>query len=276
MSGPWTDFLAAARVRARVVTDRAEAVEALRRFRSGTAPLAFDIETAAYPGGSALDPATGRIRLASFYDGGPEAVVLDFDGMADGPAVLAELGDRRLVAFHATFEAGFTLEAGLDLTYDDAVLALGLRLDRDKFRGADLATVVRRLRLLEPPAAADKTRLQTSDFGAAELTAEQYDYAAADAVMTWHLWEELSAEREVYAAAYEIVARAIPATARMMLRGLPFDVTVHRWIADEWKRDLQARDARVEAHQRPRADVGSEAGRAPDGDLVVRGPGAVA
>jgi DNA polymerase I-like protein with 3'-5' exonuclease and polymerase domains len=236
----WRQFLTASRVEPVLVTDPGLVIDLFRQLRNSPRAVAFDIETCGQDeAGSGLDPLTGRIRLASFYDGGREAWVLDFDALGVRPeALLGELGARRLVAFFAIFEAGFTIEAGLKLVYDDANLALGLRLDRDSFRGLDLGQVAKKLRVLDPPGSADKTAMQTSDFSG-PISAEQVCYSAADSLMAWHVWEELAAEREAYARAYALAARAITPTARMMLNGLPFDEAAHHWVSGQWKKLFQ-------------------------------------
>ena len=98
-----------------------------RRHPGAEGAVAFDIETAAEPGGSALDPWSGYIRLAQFYGGGPVAYVFDIEALG-GPEILRPLADRRLVTFSGVFEAKFLKVAGLAFPLlDDAALAAGLR-----------------------------------------------------------------------------------------------------------------------------------------------------
>ena len=241
----WAPWLAGQGVAVRLITTPEEATQAIADILAHEGAVAFDIETAADSGGSALDPWSGYIRLAQFYGGGPVAYVFDIAALG-GPEVLRPLADRRLVTFAGVFEAKFLKAAGLAFPLlDDAALAAGLRTDRDRHGRGDLATLTKLCTALMPPLSADKKRMQVSDFGA-ELTPEQLAYAAADVVMTRALWDSVYSEVSQAPRAYEAARGAILATAIMENAGLPFDREAHGWISDQWERIKANEAARFE------------------------------
>jgi DNA polymerase-1 len=88
----------------------------------------------------------------------------------------------------------------------------------------------------------DKTE-QTGDWSAPELTAEQIEYAALDAVMTFRLAERIFPVLGPQTSAYEIQAGCTPAAARMRSRGIRLDLEAHA----DLMRGLEAKRIEVRA-----------------------------
>ena len=216
-------------VEVELIVDPSRAKQVLAELPATDGAVAFDLETAARPGRSALDPWTGYPRLTQFYSDGPTVYVLDLKALGD-IGILQQLEQHPLVTFAGVFECKWLLAAGLEFpNLDDAALAAALHLHRDRARRADLVTLGRLHCDLTFPATANKKAMQLSDL-AGELTTEQLAYAASDVVVTLRFWRSLTKARR----AYDAARGAIVATARMELQGLPFDRQAHAWIADEW------------------------------------------
>jgi DNA polymerase-1 len=74
---------------------------------------------------------------------------------------------------------------------------------------------------------------QKSDWGAAELSDVQKEYAALDAFITWRLANEVLPQLLVQRSAYEIQMTALPAVTRMISRGVLLSREAHaKLIAD--------------------------------------------
>ena len=165
-----------------------------------------------------LDPHRADIRLLQLYGGGRRVAVIDL--FRTGPAILQRLNDlpRRhpqcavrfgFLAMHGVepAEVHCTLQAcRLNLGPDSTSLAsaaanyLGIELDKD---------------------------LQTSDWSAEHLSAEQVRYAALDAVICWRVAQRALPALDDQTSAYEIQMIAVPAGVRMELRGIGFDSKAH-------------------------------------------------
>jgi DNA polymerase-1 len=181
--------------------------------------------------GTGLDPHSAQIQTVQLYAGGEQAFVFK------GPA-LREVLDRlpllgRLVAHNAAFEQLFLRQYTgrfwpIACTLQAAGLLYGVHS-----RGID--DVSRAVFGVAPP-----KDLQTSCWSAPQLSPGQIAYAAADAVLAYHLWPRLSAEmkRQGRSKAYELQTGVIPAVADMQLQGLEIDREEHRRQSDAWAREL--------------------------------------
>ena len=86
--------------------------------------------------------------------------------------------------------------------------------------------------------------MQTSDWGAAELSPDQYAYAALDAVAALLLWRRLQSELHAKErwTAYVLQRDAIPGAVEMEWRGMGLDQSALRNEIDNWSAELS--DAR--------------------------------
>ena len=173
---------------------------------------------------AALDPHRSSIRLVQLYGGGDRVYVLDI--ARAGLSVLRLLDGLDVVAHNAQFELKHLEHAGVELGGIHCTM-----------QAARLLLDARRLSLAE--AAADYLGValnkveQTGDWGAPNLTKSQLEYAAADAVAAFRLAREMLPALGVQRGAYEIQMTAVPAVARMELRGFKLNVAAHaQLIAD--------------------------------------------
>ena len=178
MWGPW---LRDQGVEVELIVDPSRAKQVLAELPAVEGAVAFDLETAAGPGGSGLDPWIGYPRLAQFYSDGPTVYVLDLKALG-GVGILQRLEQHPLVTFAGVFECKWLLAAGLEFpNLDDAALAAGLHLHRDRARRADLVTLSTALRP-DPHRQRRTKRCSCRFFG--EITTEQLAYAF-DVVITY-------------------------------------------------------------------------------------------
>ena len=84
---------------------------------------------------------------------------------------------------------------------------------------------------------------QTSDWAAPNLTKPQLEYAAADAVAAFRLAQKMFPTLGVQRTAYEVQMSAVPAVARMELRGFRLDVAAHQQLGHELEQKLCAAES---------------------------------
>jgi DNA polymerase-1 len=219
-------------------------------------PIGVDIETAGHgkrpaikinrdgalaavqdkPDTSGLSPQTAAIATVQLYAGGPRCWVFRGDALQE-ILRLPWLRNQRLVAHNCIFEGSFFRKYAaasnsgpssgrLDCSMQAAGFLLGAfnrRLDK----------VVRALlRGLEVPKA-----LQTSDWGAANLSPGQLCYAASDAILAYRLWQVIEPELHEKGRwdAYRLQMKAVPAVIGMELRGITFDRHEHTEQLKRWQ-----------------------------------------
>ena len=209
-------------------------VTALCELPNGATPLGLDIETTPLPEwrehkGAGLDPYLSRIRLVQVYPGGAECYVFDMNAL--GLSLLAPIWTHPMVAHNAVFELKHLLHAGavpekLGCTMLQANALYGTRPSL-----ADLAEKALGWNL-------DKT-LQVSDFGG-DLTREQLDYAALDAVVAYRLAQSQVSElgKNGRERCYNLMRDAQHAIARLELAGCPFNVEAHQGLMTHWNAEL--------------------------------------
>jgi DNA polymerase I len=124
------------------------------------------------------------------------------------------------IAHNMAFELAFLEKAGVGLGELHCTLqATRLTLGENATSLADSAATYLNLNL-------DKS-LQVSDWSTLNLTRQQIEYAAIDAVVAWRIAEKILPRFDVQRAAYEIQMRAVPAVMRMESRGFRLDVEAH-------------------------------------------------
>jgi DNA polymerase-1 len=129
-------------------------------------------------------------------------------------------------AHNAAFELSFLETAGVEPGEIHCTLqACRLTLGDHATSLADAAKEYLDVELNKAP--------QRSDWGAAHLTKDQLEYAARDAVVTWHLSEKVLRALGDQALAYEIQITAVPAAIRMELRGFRLDGDAHAKLMND-------------------------------------------
>lgn len=213
--------------------------------------IGLDTET------TGLSPLLGaRIRLVQLMaEGEPHAYVVDTWAVGEQWASVLQpllgLPGTELVAHNAAFEAehlaafGLRIRSPLRCTLLAAwllsrgVLPIAERVSA-KGNGLDLASCCGRLLQLDVSKAE-----QASDWGAADLTPAQLQYAALDAWLALRLWE---AQRDLLEAsgmvrAHQVESQALVGVAEARLTGLTLDLA-------EARRLMQQREDQLESLQR--------------------------
>jgi ribonuclease D len=184
--------------------------------------IAIDTET------MGLNPARDRLCLVQLTDGGGEVHLVRFaPGSLSAPGLTALLGDRqRLKLFHyARFDVAVLrrhLAAACEPIYCTKIASKLARTYTDRHGLKDLCRELLGLEL-------DKTE-QSSDWGAAELSPAQLEYAARDVVHLHRLRERLEAmlAREGRAELAQRCFAFLPVRAELDLAGWPdHDIFAH-------------------------------------------------
>lgn len=214
---------------ARVVADL------LARPETG-GPWGLDIETMALPeyrrdSKAGLDPYRSAIRLVQVFPGGAECFVFDVGTL--GLSCLEPLWGRAMVAHNATFELKHLLHGGATPQRLGCSMLMANALRGDRPSLADLAADVLGWDM-------DKA-LQVSDWGG-DLSPEQLDYAALDAVAAFQLAAVMVPElgTEGRGRCYATMRDAQTAIARLELAGCPFDAEGHKALMTGWQTAAEA------------------------------------
>jgi hypothetical protein len=184
-----------------------------------------------------LDPLRAQIRIVSIYD--PTARKAWLIDLRYGPLeALAGLWDRKLLIHNASFDLGMLEAAGISpedivCTQQLAGLVYGcIRGSASKPGSRALVTIAQKALGIE----LGKVE-QTSDWSAPYLSASQKIYAGLDPAVCYlaarQMYQDLPRRSRP---ALELQSASARATARMRLKGLPFNAETHRaTIATAWQ-----------------------------------------
>ena len=217
----------------------------VERLLSAKDLLGIDIETRPLPeflqdreGG--LAPRKSAIRLIQIYDGKDTVFVFDLDKVGGVAVFPASLWAKPFVAHNALFELKHLMHHGIVLQ------RLGCSLLADRVINGDRVRLKKDLGLSQKAGLKDLSKeflnfeiskeLQTSDWAVSELSTEQIEYAALDAILTAKIFlrqYEIMKSRGLIRA-YEILRDAQRSIANMELNGIGFDVKKHRLRIEEW------------------------------------------
>lgn len=177
-----------------------------------------------------LEPHLSRIRLVQLYGGGDEVFVIDVE--RTGVRCLEGLKDIQLCAHSALFEMKHLHHVGIDLPHIDCTLLQHNALENARARLADLS-----ISYLGCPL--DKGN-QTSDWGAAELSRAQLEYAALDALLPFRLFGLLNSEilERDRTKLYSLLQQAQFPIALMVYEGLKLNAIRHTLLFKEVERQL--------------------------------------
>lgn len=202
---------------------------ALEKALSRLGPdCALDFET------TGLDPHTSAVRLVSLYDG-ERWYLVDFFRIRGGFRAVADLFCKhgtRWVTFNVKFESRFFLAAGCLPNLIDSIHAR-----KAKIGGGPMRKLAEYL-LWDLKRDVSKAE-QNSNWGAKELTQEQLQYAADDALHTWDWWrywyDQLD---EGQRACAEMLDDMTPAVLEMEDSGMLLDPERHEKIVAKWEEQI--------------------------------------
>jgi DNA polymerase-1 len=196
-----------------------------------------------------LDPIRARARIVSVFDpGAGKSWLFDLDHIP--LEALAGLWSRRLVIWNAAFDLAILEAAGITpARWLDGMQLAGLvygcgRVPGRKTTWRAIETAAGRALGLD----LDKT-MQTSDWSAPYLSDQQRIYAGADSAVAYKAAVALRGRVAPSALpAFRLQSGSARATARMRLRGLPFNAETHRATIERWRAERdQAHATFVEA-----------------------------
>ena len=176
-----------------------------------------------------LHPRRGDIRLVQLYAGGSRVGVFD---MTRVPwSIFDPIWSRPLVMHNAGFDLSFLMARGIEPLEVHCTMQ-AVRLLRGH-GNASLKDAAAHFLGLDIP-----KDLQRSDWSAPDLSVEQINYAALDAVVPWQLADLVFDELGDAERAYEIAMAATMPAIRMMLRGVLPDMVAHATLSDSLRQAL--------------------------------------
>jgi DNA polymerase I len=180
--------------------------------------------------GLALDPYQSRVRLIQAWAGGRHVYVFDLDHVDFN--VLAPLWAQPMAIFNAVFEVKRLLAMGVKPSGRIFDVMTAIWLTDGQRPSLEKAAMI--YFELDIPKA-----LGASDWGCPDLTEEQIEYAALDAVLCVLLWQT---QRDMFDEADEQVQglcdEMVAAISRMELNGMPIDRAAHLKQVAGWEVDL--------------------------------------
>ena len=171
-----------------------------------------------------------RCRLLQLWREG-DGFIVDLDKVGGLEPLADVLGNKRFVAFNATFEMLWLRAAGIDLVIDDAMLAYGTC-----YGGAiNLQGAAQRFLKIE----LDKS-WQKSDWSS-DLCEEQLVYALKDAEVALLLWQHFDTvmEQADGRRGYDLLRNAQRIVCRMREAGMTLDVEHHATLTVRLERGLR-------------------------------------
>lgn len=229
------------------ITEDCSAIEYLPILKKTDGLLAIDIETTPKPQyrdypNAGLSPYLSRVRLIQIYDGN-SCYVFDLNEVDKGLFVDI-LNQKRFIAHNAIFELKFLMLLNPD--YDIPKMNIGCTrilykllshaiYPTDKGLSASLENITKAILKTELP-----KFMQLSDFGADDLTCEQIEYAALDAIACYMIAEKLSPGLAKFGLQniYKITKEAQYPIAAMQLNGMCLDVPKHQAKIHVWRDEL--------------------------------------
>jgi DNA polymerase I-like protein with 3'-5' exonuclease and polymerase domains len=228
------------------VTDKTEAERLLKQLMSQ--PLetyALDTETAALPkykkiGEAALSPHLSAVRLLQLFTG-RTAIVFDIGKIETTGIFKSFLEEKRFVGHNSLFDLQYLYKqfgaSHIDIgcSYLAAKLIFHATTPTDAGLSASLRSLVNALFKTEI-----LKEMQVSDWSVPELTWEQIEYSALDAVTTYRLAEKLAPKISKFGLEriYQLYKDAQHPLAKMQLNGIKLDTDKHRDLIVDWRSKL--------------------------------------
>jgi DNA polymerase I-like protein with 3'-5' exonuclease and polymerase domains len=225
------------------IKDAAQAADALAIMMEQDGIFGIDTETEALPQwhsnpDAPLSPHLAKIRLLQTYNN-RAACVFDLKYIPF-KLFIPFLEKKRFVAHNAMFDLSFFIHEGckevdIGCTYQLTKLMFHASKPDDAGLKASLEAVVAGVfgeEILK--------KMQTSDWSIPELTFEQIEYAAMDAISVYKLADKLASvitgfKMERY---YGLIRAAQLPLVKMQLEGITLNVEGHRHLVEDWLYDL--------------------------------------
>lgn len=226
------------------IQDKTVALKALKQLMHVDALIGIDTETEALPQfkanrRAALSPHLARIRLIQVYTG-KTAIVFDLKFIDCDEIFLSFLESKKFVAHNATFDLMFFMRMGVKKMNIACTFILFKMLTHatqpvDSGMKASLAALSHGL--LKAPMLKE---VQTSDWSEPELTFEQVEYSAIDAISVLKIAEKIAPaikfnKLERY---WNLCKKAQHPIAAMQLNGIALDKEKHREMVIRWRDEL--------------------------------------
>lgn len=227
------------------VTDHADAYDILSKLYEKDCLFGIDTETAAHPEykgrtNAALSPHLSGVRLLQIFDG-KNSVIFDTHSILNRTLFTDFLENKRFVAHNAVFDLQFfKREFGVKRMNLGCTMLLSKLLfhavyPTDEGLSVSLQNMVEKVfkeNILKHAA--------KSDWSEPDLTFEQIEYAALDAICVLKLAEKLAPgltkfKLERY---YQLCKDAQHPIAEMQLNGLKLDVKAHKSLCEKWVKNL--------------------------------------
>lgn len=213
------------------ITDLDDFIDLLAEL--GTEPCALDVETTTFT------PDTGEVRLAQFCNGTTWAVV-DFGPPGSNwfKDAAPHMDDGRYIAFSSTFEKSWLAYAG---TYPTVWDVGHLRRALEGGGHMSLKSLVQWELEIDM-----SKEMQASNWGADELTDEQLDYAALDALYTWQVWAKLKERADpAHMHCFNLLDGMTDGVMMMQDAGLLLDQDYHASLIASWQDLLAEREVKL-------------------------------
>lgn len=233
-----------------------QALKAIASLLSSQQIFGLDIETSKREGFEAdkqagLDPKKSQIRTVQIFDGNNTVFIFDVKKLKKNLRILDPLAERPMLAHNAIFEMKHLLHHGL------ALKKLGCTLLADRILHGDRRELRAELGLATTASLKDLAKellgleiskeMQASNWSQEELTKEQLEYAAIDAVLPVKLfaiqWKQLQQHRLVRS--YRLLRDAQYPIARMELTGVGFHVSQHQQFMEFWEKEGATIEAEI-------------------------------
>jgi len=236
---------------AEYITDKSVAIKRIAKLMQKDCTFAVDTETERKPEymhikDAALSPHLGKIRLIQLYDG-EKAYVFDLKFIDSADIFIDFLNAKHFLAHNALFDLMFFKTMGandmnIGCTFLAAKLVIHAVYPTDAGASASLAAMVEAILKTDI-----LKKMQLSDWSIPELTFEQVEYAALDAVCVYKIAGPLSKGLSKYGLdrVYNIYKNAQHPLAEMQLNGMSIDLAAHRELVTSWRDELYAAKKQV-------------------------------
>ncbi len=233
------------------VTEKEKVSAALDALLQRKTFIGLDVETYKLPQFSTdkqagLDPRKSGIRLVQFYDGGEMVYVFDVLKLGGISALGEEIWRKPMVAHNAKFEMKHLMFAGvipqkLGCTLLADRVLTGQRAKLKKSLGLSCYATLKDLSKEFLGLVVSKEQ-QVSNWAEENISAEQLEYAALDAVLVSKLFSiQLEAlHKNTLMHSYQLLRNAQRPIVQMELCGIGFDVLKHKTLIEEWKLEKES------------------------------------